>query len=94
MEDKRMTRSQYSKKQYNSNFNVKNFTNTNSHMYHKETLDSLCAVCKTNERCIILWPCKCFALCEHCRVSLALRGYEKCVYCRQTVSGYSKVELQ
>lgn len=94
MEDQRMTRSQYMKARNNSIFSIRNLTNGNSHMFHNETLDLPCAVCKTNERCIILWPCRCFALCENCRVSLALRGYERCVYCRQSVSGYSKVEIQ
>ena len=94
IEDKRITRSQYGKIRNNSTFDVQDFTNINSHMQHKEHLDSLCAVCKNNERCVVLWPCRCFALCENCRSSLALRGYEKCVYCRQSVTGYSKVELQ
>lgn len=88
--NKRMTRSQYTKTRRDSYSQVEaSSTKTND-----EPIDSLCAVCKTNERSIIVWPCKCFALCENCRVSLALRGYKKCVYCRQPVAGYSKVELK
>ncbi|KAG0670782.1 hypothetical protein C6P45_001791 [Maudiozyma exigua] len=53
--------------------------------------DLLCAVCKTNERDIILWPCNCFAMCDACRISLSLRGYDTCVCCRRAVDGYSKI---
>lgn len=53
--------------------------------------DNVCVVCKTNVRHVVLWPCKCFALCEDCRVSLGLRGYENCICCRRPVHGYSKV---
>ena len=53
--------------------------------------DLLCAVCKTNERGIILWPCNCFAMCDACRISLSLRGYDTCVCCRRAVDGYSKI---
>lgn len=90
MGNKRMTRSQYNRTRRDSYTNIESTSTKNN----EESIDSLCAVCKTNERGIILWPCKCFALCENCRVSLALRGYKKCVYCRQPVNGYSKVELQ
>ncbi|SJM82096.1 related to protein ASI1 [Zygosaccharomyces bailii] len=50
-----------------------------------------CVVCKTNPRNVVLWPCKCFALCESCRVSLGLRGFNSCVCCRREVHGYSKL---
>lgn len=53
--------------------------------------DFLCAVCKTNKRDIILWPCNCFAMCNACRVSLALRNYETCVCCRSRIDGFSRV---
>lgn len=50
-----------------------------------------CVVCKTNSRNVVLWPCKCFALCESCRISLGLRGFNSCVCCRRDVHGYSKL---
>ncbi|CAI4048341.1 putative ubiquitin-protein ligase ASI1 SKDI_13G2490 [Saccharomyces kudriavzevii IFO 1802] len=53
--------------------------------------DLSCAVCKVNERNTILWPCRCFALCEDCRISLGLRGFSTCVCCRGKVHGYCKV---
>ncbi|CCK70489.1 putative ubiquitin-protein ligase ASI1 KNAG_0E02280 [Huiozyma naganishii CBS 8797] len=56
-----------------------------------DEIDHTCAICKTNPRDIILWPCKCFAICSSCKVSLALRGYKTCICCRRTVSGFSKV---
>lgn len=74
----------------------------NTHLHHRlrnsttttaeeeDPFDYTCVVCKTNERNIILWPCSCFALCDDCRVSLSLRGFNTCVCCRSAVSGYSK----
>ncbi|KAL3232532.1 ERAD-associated E3 ubiquitin-protein ligase ASI1 [Nakaseomyces bracarensis] len=56
----------------------------------EEEFDYSCVVCKTNDRNIILWPCSCFALCDDCRVSLSLRGFNTCVCCRCPVNGYSK----
>lgn len=53
--------------------------------------DLSCAVCKVNERNTVLWPCRCFALCEDCRISLGLRGFSTCVCCRSKVHGYCKV---
>ena len=29
-----------------------------------------CVVCAENKRTIILWPCKCFAICDDCRITL------------------------
>ena len=49
----------------------------------------LCVVCKTNRRNIVLWPCKCLAICDNCRTSLALRKYDSCMCCRRKVDGYS-----
>lgn len=90
MKNKRMTRSQYFDMKRNLVLEANDGNDDNDNI----GIDSLCAVCKNNERDIILWPCKCFALCNHCRVSLSLRGYKKCVYCRGDVSGYSKVHVQ
>ncbi|AJS88176.1 conserved hypothetical protein [Saccharomyces cerevisiae RM11-1a] len=53
--------------------------------------DLSCAVCKVNERNTVLWPCRCFAICEDCRISLGLRGFSTCVCCRSKVHGYCKV---
>ncbi|CDK28693.1 unnamed protein product [Kuraishia capsulata CBS 1993] len=50
-----------------------------------------CVVCQTNPRQIILWPCKCLAVCDVCRVSLAMRAFDECVCCRRKVQGYSKI---
>lgn len=80
----RITRSKYSE----SMAHVQDACNQQK--YCSET-DLLCAVCKTNKREIILWPCNCFAMCDACRVSLALRGYDTCVCCRSHVDGFSHV---
>ncbi|KAK6202978.1 uncharacterized protein RJT21DRAFT_23617 [Scheffersomyces amazonensis] len=50
-----------------------------------------CVICQTNTREIITWPCKCFAICESCRLSLVSKGIEGCVCCRRQVEGVSKV---
>ncbi|RLV89278.1 Protein ASI1 [Spathaspora sp. JA1] len=50
-----------------------------------------CVICQTNIREIITWPCKCFAICDGCRLSLVSKGIEGCVCCRREVEGVSKV---
>lgn len=50
-----------------------------------------CVICQTNSREIITWPCRCFAICESCRLSLVSKGIEGCVCCRRDVEGVSKV---
>jgi hypothetical protein len=45
-----------------------------------------CVVCTVDERSIILWPCRCLALCEDCRGNLASRSSaskHSCPCCRQ-----------
>lgn len=56
---------------------------------HTSRLD--CVICQVNTREIITWPCKCFAICESCRLSLVSKGIEGCVCCRREVEGVSKV---
>lgn len=50
-----------------------------------------CVICQVNPREIITWPCKCFAICEGCRLALVSKGMEGCVCCRREVGGVSKV---
>lgn len=50
-----------------------------------------CVVCQVNPREIITWPCKCFAVCELCRLSLVTKGMEGCVCCRKNVEGVTRV---
>lgn len=52
-----------------------------------------CVICQVKPREIITWPCKCFAICESCRLSLATKGMEGCVCCRRDVEGVLKVFL-
>lgn len=52
-----------------------------------------CVICQVRPREIITWPCKCFAICESCRLSLVTKGMEGCVCCRRDVEGVSKVFL-
>lgn len=50
-----------------------------------------CVICQVNTREIITWPCKCFSICESCRLTLAAKGIEGCVCCRRDVEGVSRV---
>lgn len=50
-----------------------------------------CVICQVNTREIITWPCKCFSICESCRLTLASKGIDGCVCCRRDVEGVSKV---
>lgn len=52
-----------------------------------------CVICQVNPREIVTWPCRCFAICETCRVSLVHKQMEGCVTCRKDVEGVSKVFL-
>lgn len=56
-----------------------------------QQMELVCVVCRINQRNVVLWPCRCFAICEDCRVSLGLRGFKSCVCCRSEVHGYSKL---
>ncbi|KAI5962638.1 uncharacterized protein KGF55_003714 [Candida pseudojiufengensis] len=58
---------------------------------HSESNHLECVICQTNMREIITWPCKCFAICESCRLSLVSKGIEGCVCCRRDVQGVSKI---
>lgn len=52
-----------------------------------------CVICQVKQREIITWPCKCFSICESCRLSLVGSGMEGCVCCRREVEGVSRVFL-
>ncbi|GAA5847210.1 hypothetical protein JCM3766R1_001836 [Sporobolomyces carnicolor] len=39
----------------------------------RESRSQFCVVCTVEPRTVILWPCRCLALCESCRDALALR---------------------
>lgn len=53
--------------------------------------ETLCVVCQCQTRQIVLWPCKCFALCDDCRFTLAVKNFQGCVCCRRHVSAFSKI---
>lgn len=52
-----------------------------------------CVICQVSPREIITWPCKCFSICESCRLSLVSKGMEGCVTCRRDVEGVSRVYI-
>ncbi|CCF55486.1 hypothetical protein KAFR_0A00480 [Kazachstania africana CBS 2517] len=81
----RLTRSKYSTIKLN---------NSSESTFEENADDLSCAVCKANQRNIIFWPCKCFAVCEDCRISLSLRNYNSCICCRRPVNGYTKLQTK
>ncbi|GAB1520057.1 hypothetical protein RhiTH_003130 [Rhizoctonia solani] len=55
-----------------------------------------CVVCTVEPRSVICWPCRCLALCDECRGSLASRmgaGKHQCPCCRRGVQGYSRIYI-
>lgn len=73
--------------------------------YDRERL-RLCVVCCAEERTIICWPCRCVALCDGCRSTLAsqqhamlamhtghTRAMPLCPTCRAPVAAYSRLYL-
>lgn len=57
---------------------------------------STCVVCCAEQRTIVLWPCRCLALCNDCRAELAARsnsqgGSSICPCCRTEIQGYSRI---
>ncbi|ANB12981.1 putative ubiquitin-protein ligase ASI1 [Sugiyamaella lignohabitans] len=54
---------------------------------------TICVVCQTAPRQVILWPCRCFAICEECRVALAFKHFKGCVCCRREVDSFSRVYI-
>lgn len=57
---------------------------------------STCVVCCAEQRSIVLWPCRCLALCNDCRAELAARsnsqgGSSICPCCRTQIQGYSRI---
>ncbi|KZP01080.1 hypothetical protein CALVIDRAFT_122784 [Calocera viscosa TUFC12733] len=57
----------------------------------------MCAVCMSEPRAVVCWPCRCLAMCDECRAGIAarfvLRGQHTCPCCRQTVDGYSRIYI-
>jgi hypothetical protein len=53
--------------------------------------ESVCVVCQTAPRQVVLWPCRCFALCEECRLGLAMKNFKGCVCCRRQVDSFSRI---
>lgn len=85
-----LTRSRYKKQYLKSSSVLKDLISEKRQLNDQDQL-GVCVICHTNSRQVILWPCRCLALCEACRVSLLVRGFSECVCCRQKVEGFSKV---
>ncbi|EFZ01479.2 RING finger domain protein [Metarhizium robertsii] len=57
----------------------------------EEAANLPCVVCQSSVRTIVVWPCRCFSLCDDCRVSLAMNNFDKCVCCRRDVMSFSRI---
>ncbi|KAI8869786.1 hypothetical protein GQ42DRAFT_155904 [Ramicandelaber brevisporus] len=51
----------------------------------------VCVVCHTEQRTILLHPCRCLSLCDDCRQAMAARKFDLCPCCRAPVEGFSRV---
>lgn len=55
---------------------------------------ALCVICTVEMRDIICWPCRCLAMCDGCRDSMASQSAptrHRCPCCRQLTEGYSRI---
>lgn len=53
--------------------------------------ETVCVVCHASPREVILWPCRCFALCNDCRSTLATKRFKGCVCCRRPITSFSRI---
>lgn len=67
--------------------------NNNHEDIQDQERDLACAICLTSPRTILIWPCRCLAICEGCRLGLGVRGFEKCCCCRRDAEGFSRIYL-
>lgn len=86
----RITRSKYRRKD-DANEIMKVIMERRKENLSPELRQSLCVVCHASPRQVVLWPCRCFALCEDCRMALAVKHFKGCVCCRREVSSFSRV---
>ncbi|KAL3232656.1 ERAD-associated E3 ubiquitin-protein ligase ASI1 [Nakaseomyces bracarensis] len=56
-------------------------------------IDLSCVICKDNTRNIVLWPCRCLAICDGCRYAMGSRGFKKCCCCNTEIEAYSKLNI-
>lgn len=56
-----------------------------------EIRETLCVVCQSMPRQVILWPCRCLCVCEECRRALVTQNFKGCVCCRRDVKSFSRI---
>ncbi|KAK9427976.1 hypothetical protein V1505DRAFT_402211 [Lipomyces doorenjongii] len=54
---------------------------------------SRCVICHASQRNIVLWPCRCLAVCEECRAAAAQANLKGCVGCRKKVVSFSRLNI-
>lgn len=50
-----------------------------------------CVICQSQPRDIIGWPCRCYCLCDGCRIELAMHNFSTCPTCKTPVTAYSRI---
>jgi hypothetical protein len=50
-----------------------------------------CVICQSQPRDIIGWPCRCYCLCDGCRIELAMHNFSACPTCKTPVTAYSRI---
>ncbi|KAG8987904.1 hypothetical protein FRB93_004350 [Tulasnella sp. JGI-2019a] len=58
-----------------------------------ESEKQTCIVCYSEPRVVVCWPCRCLAMCDDCRSSMATLPLNQhlCPTCRTPVEGYSRI---
>lgn len=88
-----VTRSRYSKRTWDESQALLRLIEERRRKFvaDDEVRETLCVVCQTAHRQIILWPCRCLSLCDECRLALVTQDFKGCVCCRREVTSFSKI---
>lgn len=92
-ENNPVTRSKYSKRSWDESQALLRLIEERRRKFvaDDEIRETLCVVCQTAHRQIILWPCRCLSLCDDCRLALVTQEFKGCVCCRREVTSFSKI---
>lgn len=88
-----VTRSQYKRRIWDESKALLHTIETRRRKFvvDDEIRETLCVVCQCSTRQVILWPCRCLAVCEECRMALVAQNFKGCVCCRRDVKSFSRI---
>lgn len=88
-----VTRSQYKQRTWNESKALLHTIESRRRKFvvDDEIRETLCVVCQCSARQVILWPCRCLAVCEECRMALVAQNFKGCVCCRRDVKSFSRI---